>query len=129
MSVRWVGLVMVALLAAGILLIKRQPSPVAGSSSASAPQVILVADLSEAGGEDACAKIIGAVQAAQARKVRTMVLGPHDNTALLGRYRVLTIPTVLLLDPDGNVIQRFEGESAEVVTAIQQRLANLPGTG
>ena len=127
MKVRWLGLALVALLAAGILLVKHRSSPVA--SSASAPQVILVADLNEAGGEDACAKIIEAVQSARSRKVRTMVLGPDDNPALLGRYHVLTIPTVLFLDLDGNVTQRFEGESAEVVTAIQDRLAKLPGAG
>jgi tetrahydromethanopterin S-methyltransferase subunit A len=127
MKVRWVGLALVALLAAGMLLVKHRSSTVPGS--ASAPQVILVADLNEAGGEDACAKIIEAVQSARSRKVRTMVLGLDDNPALLGHYHVVTIPTVLFLDPDGNVIQRFEGESAEVVTAIQDRLAKLPGAG
>ena len=75
MSVRWLGLALVALLAAGILLIKHRSWPVVGYSAASAPRVILVADLSEAGGEDACAKIIEAVQVARSRKVRAMVLG------------------------------------------------------
>ena len=129
MQVRWWGVALVVLLATGIVLAKHRPSPVAGYSPASVPQVILVADMSEAGGEDACAKIIEAVQTAQSRKVRTKVLSPNDNSALLGRYHVFTIPTVLFLDPDGNVTQRFEGESAEVVTAIQDGLAKLPGAG
>ena len=54
-------------------------------------------------------------------------LPPDSSSNLLRRYRVLTVPTVLLLDKTGKEIGRFEGEDATTVKAVRTRLAALAG--
>lgn len=127
MKVKWIGLVAVALIAIAILAFKAHVSretPVAVADSF--PRVLLVADLSEADSEgDACAEIIRSVRAARARGITVQELKPDTKSDLLRRYRVLVVPTVLILDPNGNVVARFEGESRQTATAVQTQLQEL----
>lgn len=124
---KWVGLAAVALTAITIIAYKSRISPQSATADAEGlPRVLLVADLSEADAEDdACAEIIRAVRAARARGVTVQELNPDTKSDLLKRYRVLTIPTVLILDPNGEVVSRFEGEARETVTAVQTQLERL----
>ena len=124
---RRLGLPLVAVLAAGILIVKWQERPAAATQTdvQGLPQVLMVADMSEAGGNDGCAKIIAAVEAAKRRNVAVAEFNPGDRSELISRYRVLVSPTVLLLAPDGAVMARFEGESPEVLTALQAELSRV----
>ena len=125
MKTRWIGLGVVALLVAGVLILKLQSQTPSEAANTGAPQVVLVADMNEAGGYDECAKIISAVQAAQKHNIRAVILNPNSDSPLLRRYQVLAVPTVLFLDAEGNVTARLEGESAQVVTEVEDRLAKL----
>lgn len=128
MKVKWIGLFAVAIVAIAIIAFKANVSQeMATTDSDALPRVLLVADLSEADSEDdACAEIIRAVRAAGARGVAVQELNPDTKSDLLSRYRVLTIPTVLILDPEGgDVVSRFEGESRQIVTAVQGQLQEL----
>ncbi len=130
MRVRWLGVLFVVLLVACTLFLK---SRTRHNSSSQAPKgtpaVILVADLREADDpHDPCADIIRAVREVSKRGIQIAELSPDSQSDLLHRYRVLTVPTVLLLDSAGNEIGRFEGEDAKTVKAIQTRLSVLAGT-
>ena len=127
MDKKWIGLGLVVLLAGGVVAFKQsERSPVASAAmSEGRPQILLLTDMSEAGGEDNCAKIIKAVQMAGERSVRVTILEPGASSPLLERYRVLVSPTVLVLAPDGEVVARFEGESSATVAAIEARLAQV----
>lgn len=127
MDKKWIGLGLVVLLAGGVVAVKQsERSPVANAAmSESRPQILLLTDMNEAGGEDNCAKIIKAVQMAGERRVRVTILEPGASSPLLERYRVLVNPTVLVLAPDGEVVARFEGESSATVAAIEARLAQV----
>ena len=129
MRVRWFGVGLVALLVVGTLWLKNRVRHNAESPTVvDTPAVILIADLREADDPtDRCAVIIHAVREASKRGVKVAELTPNSNPDLLGRYHVLTIPTVLLLDRSGNEIGRFEGEDASTVTAIETRLSALAG--
>lgn len=124
---KWIGLVAVTLIAVTIVAYKARVSPKAPAAGADAlPRVLLVADLREADSEDdACAEIIRSVRAAGARGVAVQELNLDSKSDLLRRYRVLTLPTVLILDPNGEVVSRFEGEERETVTAVQTQLEKL----
>lgn len=129
MKVRWPGLILIALLVADILLVKsrtrRKDAPAAFTD---APAIVLVADLREADEKnDRCAEIIRAVRETSKRGVKVAELRPDSNSDLIQRYRVLTVPTVLLLDKSGKEIARFEGEDATTVKAVEQRLAAANG--
>jgi hypothetical protein len=129
MKVRWLGVGLVVVLVVCILLLKSRRHNVASATVSGTPSVILVADFREADEPyDNCATIIHAVREASKRGVRTFELAPDSKSALLRRYRVLTVPTVLVLDPSGNETTRFEGEDATTVRAIQTRLSVLAGS-
>lgn len=131
MRTRWVGITLVALVAVGIVLYKHHRSPgsssaPAQSASAAKPEVILVADLREAGEPgDNCAEIIRLVREAGGRGVNVQEFSPDSDSPVLKRYHVLTNPTVLFLDRDGKVLSRYEGESGATVQEIRDRLASL----
>ena len=129
MKVRWLGVGVVAALVISILMVKNWTRHnVFSASVKGGPAVILVADLHEANDpNDGCAKIIRAVRQAAKRGVNVAELLPDSNPGLLRRYRVLTVPTVLILDDKGKEFGRFEGEDATTVQAVQTRLATLPG--
>ncbi len=96
----------------------------------SGPKVVLVADLSEAEEKCACGEIIRAVRAAQKKGIEIQELTPDSKSEVLTRYRVLTAPTVLFLDADGNDIARYEGEDEKTVAEIKSHRDQLiPGSG
>lgn len=127
MKGRWIGLASVLLAAAGVVTYKHVASGTAPSEAVSAtPSVLLVADLNEAGeADDGCAQIINAVRAARRRGVKVAELMPNSSSELLARYRVVTAPTVVIIDKDGRAAARYEGEDIETVQAIEAKLATL----
>ena len=129
MKVRWPGVVLVALLVVGTLLLKnRTRHDVPAAAPKGIPSVILVADPSEANdSDDGCAVVFRAVRQAAKRGVAVAELAPNSNSDLLRQYHVLTVPTLLFLDNAGEEISRFEGEDAATVKAVQTRLAALSG--
>lgn len=129
MKVRWLGVgVVVALVVCTLVLKSRIRKNPASETLNGTPTVILVADLREADDpNDRCADIIRAVREASKRGVHVAELPANSHSDLLRRYRVLTVPTVLLLDGSGKEIDRFEGEDSTTVKSVQMRLAALPG--
>ena len=125
MKVKWSGIMAVALIVVAITAYKVHIKHATVAGEDGAPRVLLVADLSEANSADACAEIIHSVRAARERGVQVKELSPDSKSEMLRRYRVLTIPTVLILDRSGQVILRFEGEDRQTVTAIRTQLAQL----
>ena len=125
MTTKWIGLVAVAVIAALIIGYRTQHRQ-ERQDGAALLRVLLVADLGEAGsGGDACAQIIHDVRAARARGVTVQELEPNSKSALLTRYHVLTIPTVLILDPKGDVVSRYEGEGRDTVASVRSQLEHL----
>lgn len=128
MKGKWIGLIAVFGIAGAIIAYKTQQPSAAlmDNTAATLPRVLLVADLSEANTSgDACAEIIHLVRAVHARGITVQELEPGSRSVLLARYHVLTIPTVLILDHNGQVASRFEGEGADTVRAVQSGLAQV----
>lgn len=125
MKVKWSGIVAVALVVIAITAYKIHTKHATVTGAQGLPRVLLVADLSEADSADACAEIIHAVRAARERGVPVQELSPDNKSEMLHRYRVLTVPTVLILDRSGQVVLRFEGEDRQTVAAVRTQLAQL----
>ena len=125
MKVKWSGIVAVALVVIAITAHKVHTKHATVTGAEGLPRVLLVADLSEADSTDACAEIIGSVREARQRGVSVQELSPDSKSEMLRRYRVLTIPTVLILDRGGQVVLRFEGEDRQTVGAVRTQLAQL----
>ncbi len=89
------------------------------------PKVVLVADFREADEECACGEIIRAVRAAQKKGIATEEIDPHKAPQLLKQYRVLTAPTVLILNADGKEAARFEGEDKKTAATIKSYLDRM----
>ncbi len=127
MNSRYVGLGTVVVIAAAIITYKQVApgrSPAAGAR-ATQPAVLLVADLSEAGGKCACGEIIRAVRSAAKDGVAVSEFTPGSKSELLKRYRVMTAPTVIILDSGGAVVARYEGEEAQTIRQLRAALASL----
>lgn len=124
MKVKWSGIIAVTVIVVAITAYKAhiKNATVAGNS---VPRVLLVADLSEADSADPCAEIIHSARSARERGVQVLELSPDSKSEMLRRYRVLTIPTVLILDRNGQVVSRFEGEDRKTVSAVRSQLAQL----
>ena len=125
MKVKWSGIVAVALVVVAITAYKVHAKHPTIAGAEGLPRVLLVADLSEADSADACAEIIHSVRAARERGVPVQEFSPDSKSEMLHRYRVLTVPTVLILDPGGQVVLRFEGEDRQTVVAVRTQLAQL----
>lgn len=130
MKTRWVGAALVVVVAVGIVTYKEHRSRVSTSpgtpgQSSDKPEIVLVADPREADTADNCAEIIRLVRTAAKSGVTVRELSPDGDSPLLKQYRVLTIPTVLILDRDGNLVSRYEGEENSTVQQIRNRLASL----
>lgn len=125
MIAKWIGLTAVAAVALGIVASKAlvtRETPAADGR----PRVLLVADLSEADEEgDAWAQIIQAVRAVRKRGVNVQEFYPDSKSPLITRYRVLTHPTVLILDEKSQEIARYEGEDQRTLAAVRSRLEQL----
>lgn len=133
MKRRWIGLLSVVIVASGIIAYKVeiprqhavQTTQLAQQRPSAGPQVILVANLSEANDKaDNCSEIIHLVRQAGQRGVNVREFSPDSDSPLIRRYHVLTIPTVLVLE-DGKVLSRYEGESGATVREIRNRLGTL----
>ena len=128
MKVRWPGVALVVLLVIGTLFVKNRTHHNVPLTPTAIPSVILVADPSEANdSNDGCAVMFRAVRQAAKRGVAVAEIPPNSNSDVLGQYHVLTVPTLLVLDSTGKVIDRFEGEDALTVKAVQSRIASLSG--
>lgn len=124
MKTKWLGLAAVALAATAIIVYKSHHP--AKPESSDVPRIVLVADLSEADAAgDGCAEIIHLVRSAHDRGIAVKELMPDSKSELLSRYRVLTAPTVLVLDAGGKIVSRYEGEGRETITAIRSALQRL----
>ncbi len=125
MKVKWTGLIAVAVVAVLIVISKTRAGRET-PADAGLPRVLLVADLSEAGEEgDACAQIIQTVRAAGSRGISVQEFNRDSKSPLIARYRILSIPTVLVLDHKGDVVSRYEGESPRTLASIRSELENL----
>jgi len=125
MKTRIFGLIAVVLIAVGIITYKTNRTQKTQNTTTH-PRVLLVADLREAGSDgDACAEIIHSVRAAQARGIAVQELSPDSKSNLLTRYHVLTIPTVLILDHNEQIVSRFEGEGTDTVAAVRSQMQQL----
>lgn len=131
MRMRWAGVLLVVIGAVAIIAYKEHRlQPASGemtrSISSEKPEVVLVVDPREADEPgDNCAEIIRLVKDAGTRGVKVQELSPNSSSPLLKQYRVLTIPTLLVLDRDGKVLSRYEGEASSTVQQIRDRLTNL----
>ena len=126
MSRRYIGLAAVVAIAATIVAYK-QVARVRSAAVAPAaqPAVVLVADLNEADSKCGCGEIIRAVRRVRQRGVAVSELMPDSNAELLKRYRVMTAPTVLILDRSGAVVSRYEGEEAQTIEHLRAALSSL----
>jgi len=125
MKVNWAGIVTVVFIVIAITVYKEHVKHAMVAGADGLPKVLLVADLSEADSADACAEIIQSVRAARERGVPVQEFSPDSKSEMLHRYRVLTVPTVLILDRSGQVVLRFEGEDRQTVVAVRTQLAQL----
>jgi len=134
MKTRWIGLLAVVIVAAGIIALKRDRAPKSAVQTtqgvlSSKTGIILAANLSEANDKgDNCSVIIHLVRQAGKRGIKIRELSPESQSPLIERYHVLAVPTVLVLH-NGKVVSRFEGESGITVEKIRTRLAALDGAG
>ena len=125
MKKRVFGLIFVVLIVISILAYQTG-RPRQTQRTITHPQVLLVADLREAGLQgDACAKIIQAVRAAQARGIAVQELNSDSKSNLIARYHVLIVPTVLVLGHHEQVVARFEGEGPDTVAAVRNQMRRL----
>ncbi len=130
MRFRLLGVLCVAAAALAIVAYKNRAARPAlndkpAETALQKPSVVLVADLREAGTTDKCAEIIRLVRSARDRGTPVREFGPGDESELLKRYHVLTVPTMLILDPSGRLLARFEGEDSKTVQAIRSELDSL----
>lgn len=126
MKAQWIGLGAVMLVASVIIGHKFQVSPQAQAVGTALPRVLLLAELSEADSPgDSCAEIIHLVRAAGERGIAVQELSPASKSDLLSRYHLLVVPTVLILDRNGQEISRYEGEGRNTVKAVRAGLEQL----
>ena len=130
MRTRWAGVLLVVIVAVGVIAYKQHrlhtgSGQVGQGLSSEKPEILLVVDPREADTKDNCAEIIRLVRGASGRGVKVQELPPESDSPLLRKYRVLTVPTVLILDRDGNVVSRYAGEESSTVQQIRDRLASL----
>ena len=133
MKTRWLPVFAVALIAGTLITYKqlqrdsrpesnRGKAPVANVSG---PSILLFADPREADGTDPCAEIFRLVRRAGARGLRVREFASGAASEATRQYHVTVEPTVLVLDASGRVVARHEGESPEVIRALQSSLERL----
>ena len=126
MSAKTLAVAAVVAAAGAIVAVKmtrHRPDDTAAAARAATPSVVLVADPREADSDCGCGRIIRRVREAKARGVAVEEIGPGDSAAF--RYGVAVVPTVLMLNAEGRVVARREGESSETLAAIGADLAAL----
>ena len=130
-------LCLVALALAAVLWLKPRhggeaAAPGAGAVTGGAPQVLLFADLGEAGSDCGCGEIIRlARSAAGVPGVGVLEFDTRAGSVDAATHlEVRVSPTVIIVDATGAERARFEGESAEAVGALREAveaLAERPG--
>lgn len=134
-----IGTAVVAVAALALVLAKQPWRPSAANAqrpdarsvprapAIAAASIVLFADPREADAPCGCGDIIRAVRTAAAQGVSVREVAPGTAPELAQRYRVLVMPTVLVLGPRGEERARFEGESSATIEALRARLRALPG--
>ncbi len=128
MNAKTLGAIGVVLAAGAVIAVKtarQRPAEAGVTARATSPSVVLIADPREADSECGCGQIIRRVREAKARGVDVQEIGPADPAA--ARYVVTVTPTVLVLDADGHVVVRREGESSDALAAVSADLTALEG--
>ena len=114
-----------ALLSIGLIAGVALPARAADKARAT---VLLVADAREADSDCPCGHIIHAVRDAKSRGVTVREVEPSDK-AVTRKYAVTVVPTVLVLDASGKVLERHEGESEDTLAAIRASLERIAKSG
>ena len=131
MKAKWIGIIVVLGIVTGIVVVKVRSvsqtvnSPSSSAANSAAPQVLLVAKPGEAASVARCGQIVREVRAAAQRGVAVREIAPDSKSELLARYHVLTTPTVLLLEANGSVKARYEGEAPETLDSIRSEMQRL----
>lgn len=131
MRSRLAGVLVVLIVAVGIIGYKQHRThassgQLARDLSLDKPQIVLVVDPREADSEgDNCAEIIRLVRNAGGRGIKVQEFSPGSDSPVLKQYHVLMVPTVLILDRDGKIASRYEGEDGTTLQRIRDRLATL----
>lgn len=132
------GLLLIFLCAFGIIAYRRSvrarapgahsahARPALARSPSAARTVPLFADPGEAGTTCVCGRIFEVARAARARGVNVREIDPDREQSVARKYRVTVAPTLLVLDGTGCEVARHEGESGDVLTAIQTDLGKIP---
>lgn len=126
MKSRWIGVAAVAAIAIAIITYKQKTGVhVAQQPASESPAVLLVVDPSEENEKGGCGEINQAVRQAGQRGIAVRELPPNSPSDLLKRYKIMTAPTLVVLDRFGKVTDRFEGEDRKTVEAIESKLIAL----
>ncbi len=126
MKIRWVPIVTVLVVVAAIIGYKHTHRVASDSVPGPfTPEVVLIADLGEAGDSCGCGEIIRAVRDAQKQGLRVREVPAGEDVRLEAQYHIGVTPAVLFLDSKGAVFERHEGEDADTVEAIRAGLTRL----
>jgi len=127
MKVRWIGLAIVLAILVAIFVVKARWGKIQNSSQTASnkPQVVLVATPAEAVSITRCGEIVQAVRTAAQHGVKVQELTPDSKSELVARYHILQTPTVLVLDMNGEVRSRFEGEAPETLAALRLEMGRM----
>lgn len=124
-----IGVIAVAAVAIGIVAYKqlRPVAPPASEAAHSRPTVLLFADPREADSSCGCGQVIRLVRGAGARGVPVQEVSPGSAPALERQYQVTVAPVIVILNGQGQVVGRLQGESPEVIASVRAALGRLPG--
>lgn len=105
------------------------PAPAASNAAIVAgSSVVIVANMAEADEECGCGQIIRAVRATASKGVATKEIDTRSDKDGAKKYRALVVPTVLVLDPSGAEVRRWEGESGDTIKNMRADLDVLAST-
>lgn len=125
---------------AGVAAYKQLPAPSteplavakpAASPEATAPlrsTVLVVVDPHEAGETHGCGEIIHLAKQAKKHGLSVVELAPESKSSLMQQYQIKVEPTVLIIDAQGQVATRREGEDADTIQKIRGDLEALTKT-
>lgn len=127
MKRQWIGAVVIIAAVAAFITYKElgqsKSAPATSAAANDRPAVVLIADPHEAESSCGCGQIIRMVRSAAQSGLAVQEFSP--GTAESREYRATVNPTVLFIDPAGQVMARYEGEGEETITAIRQHLARV----
>lgn len=134
---KWIGLVVIAFVAVGLIAYKQAGKSVASvGAAATAPEktgantIIIFADPREAESSCGCGLIFRAVRAARKRGYEVRETDSKSDPALAQTHHIRVEPTVLFLSSTGRELERLEGESGELLArltaAIEKHVRSEP---